>query len=85
MTNFNFLIEVYSNQKHRSFQSATSEVSTISLMPLTEQYSAYLYKAYKCPDNNLVQINDVTIHKVLYDPILKSNFKSSLNLTATNY
>ena len=68
MTNFNFLLKEYSNQKHRAFQSKMSEVSTISLMPLTEQYRAYLYKAYKCPDNNLVQTNDITIHIVLYDP-----------------
>ena len=68
MTNFNFLIEEYSNQKHRAFQSKMSEVLTISLMPLTEQYRANLYKAYKCPDNNLIQINDISIHIVLYDP-----------------
>ena len=68
MTNFNFLIEEYSNKKHRAFQSKTSEVLTISLMPLTEQYRANFYKAYKCPDNNLVQINDISIHIVLYDP-----------------
>ena len=68
MTNFNFLIKEYSNQKHRVFQSKMSEVSTILLMPPTEQYRANLYKGYKCPDNNLVQINDIGIHIVLYDP-----------------
>ena len=68
MTNFNFMIKKYSNQKHRPFQQLLSEVFTISLMLLTEQYRAYLYKAYKCPDNNLIQINDITIHIVLYDP-----------------
>ena len=62
------MIEEYSNKKLRAFQSITSEVLTISLMPLTEQYRAYLYKAYKCPDNNIVQINDITNHIVLYDP-----------------
>ena len=68
MTNLNFLIEEYSNQKHRVFQSKMSAVSTILLMPPTEQYRAYLYKGYKCPDNNLIQINDISIHIVLYDP-----------------
>ena len=56
------------NQKHRAFQSKTSEVLTILLMPLTEQYRANLYKAYKCPDSYLIQINDISIHIVLYDP-----------------
>ena len=67
MTNLNFLIEEYSNQKHRVFQSKMSVVSTILLMPPTELYRAYLYNGYKCPDNNLVQINDISIHIVLYD------------------
>ena len=68
MTNLNFLIEEYSNKKHRVFQSKTSAVSTILLMLPTEQYRAYLYKSYKCPDNNLVLVNDISIHIVLYDP-----------------
>ena len=68
MTNLNFLIEEYSNQKHRVFQSKMSAVSTILLMSPTEQYTAYLYKGYKCPDDNLIQINDISIHIVLYDP-----------------
>ena len=61
MTNLNFLIKEYSNQKHRVFQSKTSAVSTILLMPPIEQYRAYLYKGYKYH-------NDIGIHIVLNDP-----------------
>ena len=57
-----------------------SEVWTISLMPPTEQYRAYLYKAYICPDNNIVQN-----HFTIYVSLNKMSEKTSAVSTLTIY
>ena len=37
-------------------------------MPPTDQYRANLYKAWKCPHNNLIGIDPISTDILVYDP-----------------